>query len=262
MDAGSLSTKLADTLSPSQGHHVSFSLLASILSMALGGFTAWWLLSSRKGGALKYLGRKAATCALTSSNIIDDIVSKISELLNRANKRIEMPSIDGWVSGPSRMQMISSQYSFEDADCSDNTSNGNSTRQSGRNETVLSETVTSSEASSPREPLTKNLVERNFSLSCSEQRNQLIEAVMLGDEAFVASALQHIGPESLEHWTDEYGNSLLILAVQGAQASIVDLLLRRGVDVDAQNFRGHTALHFACAFSHQHLADALRAAGA
>jgi hypothetical protein len=49
---------------------------------------------------------------------------------------------------------------------------------------------------------------------------------------------------------------------QGAQASIVDLLLLRGVDVDAQNFRGHTALHFACAFSQQHLADALRAAGA
>ena len=223
MDAGSLSAKL---LSPTQnGHHisfrfrfsVSFSLPASIVSMALGGFTAWYVMSIRKGGALKDLGSKAATCALASSNIVDDILAQLSELLNRANKRIELPSLDGWVSGRS-MQMISSQYSFEDADCSDRTSKVNSTRQSSQSEMGLSETLTSSEGSSPREQLTQNLIENaapcNFSLASSEQRHQLIEAVMLGDETFVASALQQIGPPSLEHWTDEYGNTLLILAVQ------------------------------------------------
>ena len=39
-------------------------------------------------------------------------------------------------------------------------------------------------------------------------------------------------------------------------------IIRWGADVNAQNWRGHTALHFACAFSYQHLADALLAAGA
>jgi ankyrin repeat protein len=40
------------------------------------------------------------------------------------------------------------------------------------------------------------------------------------------------------------------------------MLLQRGVDVNAQNWRGQTALHFAFAFLYLALADSLLASGA
>ena len=226
-DASNLSTRLSNAMS--QSNHcphfsfdlrcsVAFSLPVSLLSMAFGGLTAWWLLQSNKADVLKDLGSKATTCALTSTNIIEDIVVKFSDLLNRSNNRVALRGFDASLPASS-MRMISSQYSFEDASCLKNTSRGNCTRQSSQSEIVVPEAVTSSEVSSPRERFKDNLVGNapppKYSLLGSEQQHQLIEAVMLGDEAFVASALQRSGPESLdEYGTDEYGNSLLILAVQ------------------------------------------------
>jgi hypothetical protein len=226
-DASNLPTKLANTMSHSNycPHFsfnfrcsVAFSLPVSVFSLALGGFTTWWLLLSNKVEVLKDLGSKASICALTSSNLLDDTLVKCSELLNRACKRAALRSVDASLSA-SRMRTISSQSSFEDAGCLENTSKGDCARQSSQSETT--EPVTGSEASSPRDQLTGTLVgnPRASCLSDSEQQHQLhhqlIEAVMLGDEAFVASALQRIDPESLEELgTDEFGNSLLILAVQ------------------------------------------------
>lgn len=78
-----------------------------------------------------------------------------------------------------------------------------------------------SDASSPREgsssevSFDKTAKPTEFSLLDMEQRAQLIDAIMIGDEAFVASALEHVDDACLEeHGRDEYGNTLLIVAVQ------------------------------------------------
>jgi len=45
---------------------------------------------------------------------------------------------------------------------------------------------------------------------------------------------------------DKYGNTLLLLACQqgGISKRICKLLLRRGADINAQNYMGNTALHY------------------
>lgn len=47
---------------------------------------------------------------------------------------------------------------------------------------------------------------------------------------------------------DQYGNTVLIIACQNGLKRIVKLALRRGCDIDAQNLRGNTALHFCYAY--------------
>ncbi len=54
----------------------------------------------------------------------------------------------------------------------------------------------------------------------------------------------------------------LSLPPQGGQPAIVDFLLQHGADVNAQNWRGQTALHFAYAFLYLPLADRLVTSGA
>jgi len=47
---------------------------------------------------------------------------------------------------------------------------------------------------------------------------------------------------------DEYGNTLLTIAAQNGNKRIAKICLRRGCKINAQNFRGQTALHYAFAF--------------
>lgn len=59
--------------------------------------------------------------------------------------------------------------------------------------------------------------------------------------------------ESLRHGfdanaEDEYGNSLLMVAVQNRHIKIVELLLRHGALLNHTNNNGNTALHFAFAY--------------
>jgi ankyrin repeat protein len=51
---------------------------------------------------------------------------------------------------------------------------------------------------------------------------------------------------------DKYGNTLLLLACQqgGISKRICKLLLRRGADVNAQNYMGNTALHYLMTYNH------------
>jgi hypothetical protein len=90
--------------------------------------------------------------------------------------------------------------------------------------------------------------------------DQLSRAVLKGDCDAVVAALDMEGEESIDvNACDEYGNTLLILAAQAGSASTLDVLLRRGADINAQNWRGQTALHFAYAFLYHELADFLLA---
>jgi len=47
---------------------------------------------------------------------------------------------------------------------------------------------------------------------------------------------------------DEHGNTLLIVAVQNSNASMLEFLLRRGSRINDANSNGNTALHFALAY--------------
>jgi ankyrin repeat protein len=60
---------------------------------------------------------------------------------------------------------------------------------------------------------------------------------------------------------DEHGNTLLILAAQQGNKRMVKFLLRRGANMNAQNFAGNSALHYANAYNHQDLASYLETKG-
>lgn len=52
------------------------------------------------------------------------------------------------------------------------------------------------------------------------------------------------------HVRDEFGNTLLIMAAQNGNKRIAKMCLRVGGDINAQNFRGQTALHYCFSFSY------------
>lgn len=72
----------------------------------------------------------------------------------------------------------------------------------------------------------------------------LIDAAKVGDAALVAHLLTTGGATA--RGGDAHGETALHWAVIRCHADVVVELLRHGVDVDARNIGGMTALHFAC----------------
>lgn len=58
--------------------------------------------------------------------------------------------------------------------------------------------------------------------------------------------------------TDQYGNTLLILAAQQGSKKMCKYLLRRGANINAQSLSGQTALHYCYAYSHHDLGEYLK----
>lgn len=61
---------------------------------------------------------------------------------------------------------------------------------------------------------------------------------------------------------DEFGNTLLILAVQQGNKRMAKYLLRRGANMNLQNFSGNTVLHYAYAYNYEELGMYLESKGA
>jgi len=61
--------------------------------------------------------------------------------------------------------------------------------------------------------------------------------------------------------TDEYGNSLLILACQQGNKRMAKFLLRRGAQINAQNNLGNTVLHYLHEYSNDSLFEYMKAKG-
>ena len=61
---------------------------------------------------------------------------------------------------------------------------------------------------------------------------------------------------------DQHGNSLIILACQNGNKRIAKICLRRCCNMDAQNLRGQTALHYCYAFGYRELGEYLISKGA
>ena len=62
--------------------------------------------------------------------------------------------------------------------------------------------------------------------------------------------------------TDEHGNTLLILAAQQGNKRMIKFLLRRGANMNTQNFAGNSCLHYAYAYNHEALGQYLESKGA
>ncbi|HET7152959.1 MAG TPA: ankyrin repeat domain-containing protein, partial [Candidatus Kapabacteria bacterium] len=78
----------------------------------------------------------------------------------------------------------------------------------------------------------------------SQATSSLVNAVTTGNAVLVQSLLQsHAG--SIDQ-KDSTGDTPLMLAARKSHASIVDMLLAAGADVNAQNNDGETPLHAAC----------------
>lgn len=50
----------------------------------------------------------------------------------------------------------------------------------------------------------------------------------------------------LAHSRDAHGNTLLMIACQASKQDIINLMIQKDVDVNAQNYMGVTALHIVC----------------
>jgi len=61
---------------------------------------------------------------------------------------------------------------------------------------------------------------------------------------------------------DEFGNTVLIIAAQNGNKRITKICLRRGANINAQNFRGQTSLHYCYAFGYVELGRYLESKGA
>ena len=73
-----------------------------------------------------------------------------------------------------------------------------------------------------------------------------------------AAVLQGFDPNT----RDENGNTLLLLAAQNGLKKIAKKLLRMGAEINAQNAKGNSALHFCKAFGHEALLQYLLEKGA
>ena len=61
---------------------------------------------------------------------------------------------------------------------------------------------------------------------------------------------------------DQFGNTLLILAAQQGSKRMAKFLLRRGANINMQNLKGNTALHFCYAYNFPDLGEYLKKKGA
>ena len=61
---------------------------------------------------------------------------------------------------------------------------------------------------------------------------------------------------------DESGNTLLAVACQNGHKRLTRAMLKRGADINSQNRRGQTPLHYCFAFGHLELGDYLISKGA
>ena len=124
---------------------------------------------------------------------------------------------------------------------------------------------------SSEEIKSKAVIERNFYEEKEYiPRDEIDEKYILGQKAVLA--VKNNDLPALEDQLDlngipvdtkdEYGNTLFILSCQGGNKRIAKFLLRRGADINTQNNKCNTALHYLHAYKHLDLARYLLGKGA
>eukprot|EP00746_Dinoflagellata_sp_MGD_P084560 gnl/MRDRNA2_/MRDRNA2_33553_c0_seq2.p1 gnl/MRDRNA2_/MRDRNA2_33553_c0~~gnl/MRDRNA2_/MRDRNA2_33553_c0_seq2.p1 ORF type:complete len:248 (-),score=37.79 gnl/MRDRNA2_/MRDRNA2_33553_c0_seq2:95-760(-) len=102
-------------------------------------------------------------------------------------------------------------------------------------------------------------------------RSQSATSLNLVDIKQVFSAARHGRHKEVEQGlqagfspksTDAFGNTLFHVACQNGQKRIAKLAIKFGGDMDAQNFKGNTGLHFLFAFGYADIAEYFISKGA
>lgn len=101
---------------------------------------------------------------------------------------------------------------------------------------------------------------RLFNQPSPAEVSAFIASVMQGDVPAVEKTLQ-AHPDA-HKWQDRAGNSALMMAVINGPSPVIDLLLDKGADVNAQNRHGGNALARAAHFGHIDLVKKLLSLGA
>lgn len=99
----------------------------------------------------------------------------------------------------------------------------------------------------------------NFKQHCSGSLSEVRRAAPPPDDYDLFSAGRHNHYDSVTYMLDQgtpvnsrdaFGNTLLSIACQNGLKRIVKLALRRGANINSQNIRGNTALHFCFAYGY------------
>jgi hypothetical protein len=98
-----------------------------------------------------------------------------------------------------------------------------------------------------------------MSLDQAKSFESLRHAIKRGDTLAIAHYLESGGDSNL---SSSHRSTLLMLAAQEGQSSIVDLLLQHGADINAQDVRGYTAVSLAAFRGHTRVVEHLLACGA
>ncbi|EEY57122.1 uncharacterized protein PITG_10930 [Phytophthora infestans T30-4] len=112
-------------------------------------------------------------------------------------------------------------------------------------------------ASSKRLPVTDDSID--YKQHRSENTSELRSAAPPADDYDLFSAARHNHYDSVVYMLDNsvsvnsrdaFGNTLLSIACQNGLKRITKLALRRGANINSQNNRGNTALHFCFAYGY------------
>jgi hypothetical protein len=191
---------------------------------ALGGFTAWWLITSNDAANDESeLGHEVTSHLLSGLTIIDKIQAQYSNFVSGTVKPENEAIFDD-----SNMNTSTDEKTLDRSDCLDQSTSNGSSKNS-----------LDGDSSDPETPILCNFSEQKrtrlgMEVTCdgsNEQsgciqyfseydvllsfRGKLISAIMQGNEGFVSAALDSHFTESIDDiGCDEYGNTFLILAVQ------------------------------------------------
>mgnify|MGYP006121178999 CR=1 FL=1 len=99
-----------------------------------------------------------------------------------------------------------------------------------------------------------------FDVSVMRSCTELFALARAGDAEMLLQLLEE-GSMPLDIVNSD-GCTMLIVAAKAGQIETAVACVRLGVDVDAVDHRGNTAMHYGCAFGHTAIVDALRERGA
>lgn len=132
-------------------------------------------------------------------------------------------------------------------------------RKYGQLERLYSRSSSRSESFSRSSSISSSISEGSR-LALNQKRDELFNAVRHNNFDRAEEILYE--DDKHKHLTDKYGNTLLHVACQNNSKRLVKLVLKLGVNIDARNADGQTALHYCFVYKYNKLGWYLMSKGA